>query len=287
MSNNNNALEVIKGYMQNDSVKQRIQEMLGERSGAFCNSLINVVKNSSMLQKCSPDTVMAAAMEAASMDLPINPSLGYAAIVPYQKGKNVFVANYQLMFKGRIQLCIRTGQYRRIFDNEIYSDELKVHNPITGEIEFNDPSDCKLRDSGCPGDVVGFYAMFQLITGFECSVYLSKERAYAHAEKYSKSYQKDLRENTKKSLWFTDPISMGKKTALIMLLSRYGISSVEMCNTMDAEDCEVSYSQAQEMASQVVAEQAGSEVVEMPGNESRESESNSNITEDGVPEFMK
>ena len=129
-----NPVEQIKLYLSDESVKERFAEMLGKRGGAFTNSIINVVRGSSSLQNCSPASVMSAAVVAATLNLPIDPALGQAAIVPYGK-----VAVFQIMYKGLIQLCIRSGKYQTIHCSEIYKDELKSHNPITGIVKFKDP----------------------------------------------------------------------------------------------------------------------------------------------------
>jgi len=224
------ALGKIQEYVSNPDVKERLKQMLGERAGAFANSIINVFKNSVSLQRCEPATIMSASMIAASMNLPIDPALGYAAIVPYGT-----TAQFQIMYKGLIQLCIRSGQYARIHNTEVYADELKYYNPITGKIEFNDQSVYKMRAAKDPADVVGYYSCFKLTSGFECENYITTTEAMAHGKRFSKAYQYDLSQGKKASLWSLDPVAMGKKTSLKMLLGKYGIMSIEMQNAFVAE----------------------------------------------------
>jgi recombination protein RecT len=224
------ALGKIQEYVNNPDVKERLKQMLGERAGAFANSIINVFKNSVALQKCEPSTIMSASMIAASMNLPIDPALGYAAIVPYGT-----TAQFQLMYKGLIQLCIRSGQYARIHNTEVYADELKIYNPITGRIEFNDQSTYKMRATKNPVDVVGYYSCFKLTSGFECENYITTAEAVSHGKRFSKAYQYDLNQGKKASLWSLDPVAMGKKTSLKMLLGKYGIMSIEMQDAFVAE----------------------------------------------------
>lgn len=236
LAQNVGPLATLLKYTQDPETKRRMSEMLGQRAGSFLNSIINVTKNSKQLQdiaKVNPQSIMASAMVAASVNLPIDPALGFAAIVPYS-GKNP-AAQFQLMFKGLIQLAIRSGQYVRIHDTEVYKDEIKSYNPITGEIEFNDPGTYKMRYEGKVEDVAGFYTFFRLKTGFEASKYISFEEAMAHGRRFSKAYQYDLNSGKKASLWSTDPLAMGRKTCIKMLLGKYGILSIEMQDAFVAE----------------------------------------------------
>ncbi len=241
--------------------------MLGKRAGAFANSVINLVKGSKYLQECTPDSIMASAMQAASMNLPIDPALGYAAIVPYKgKGNNLSVAQFQLMYKGLTQLCIRSGQYASINCTEIYADELVGHNPITGEVKFKDSAGYKLRYEVSPDgvidtkNVVGVYACFELTSGFKCQLYMNKAEVIAHGKRFSKAYQYDLREGKKSSLWSLDPVSMWKKTVLKRLLSKYGIMSIEMQEAFITESDD--FEDTAQRTDAAIAGQLGSKEVE-------------------------
>lgn len=230
-------LAQLQKYTQDPETKRRIQEMLGEAAGTFTNSLINVVKGSPQLMDIAvknPASIMTSAMRAASVRLPIDPALGFAAIVPY--GGNNPAAQFQLMYKGLIQLAIRTGQYKRMHDTVVYKDELERYNPITGIVEWTDPSTWKMRGSKQDDDVAGFYFEFELVTGFVASKFLSFEDAMAWGRKYSKAYGNDIKYKKATSLWSTNPIAMGMKTCIKMLLGKYGILSVEMQQAMVAED---------------------------------------------------
>ncbi len=250
-----NPVAIIRGYLDNDNVKRRLEETLGKRAGAFANSIINVVRNSNQLQKCQPDSVMSAAMIAATMNLPIDPALGQAAIVPYKTS-----ANFQIMYKGILQLCIRSGQYATIHCAEVYADELKTHNPITGEVTFNDPAGYKLRNKGNIKDVVGHYAHFELNSGFKKSDFMRHEEAIAHAKQYSKAYQYDINQKKKVSPWSVHPVQMGNKTVLLRLLKKYGVMSIEMQDAFVADN--EPFEQAQERAEDTIENQAGSEPID-------------------------
>lgn len=245
----------LKVYLSEERVKVRFNEMLGKRGGAFTNSIINVVRNSSSLQKCSPESVISAAIVAATLNLPIDPALGQAAIVPYGK-----TAVFQIMYKGLTQLCIRSGQYATIHCSEIYADELKSHNPITGVVNFHDPSIYKMRYESKEGEnVVGHYAYFRLISGFEKSDYMTHAEVMAHAKKYSKAYQKDLREKKKDSPWSINPIQMGNKTVLLRLEKKYGVMSIEM---QDAIVQDNSFEAAESAAARKIDSEQGSEPID-------------------------
>ncbi len=247
-----NELTVLKGYLSNTEVQARLKDMLGKRAGAFTNSIINIYRSNARLQKCMPDSVVSAAMVAASMSLPIEPALGQAAIVPYGNQ-----AQFQIMYKGVTQLCIRSGKYRTIHCTQVYADEIKSFNPITGEVVFNDLADYKMRNEGLDKNVAGHYASFELLSGFKKADYMTSAEALAHAKKYSKAYQYDLRDKKRTSKWSTDPVPMGNKTVLLRLLTKYGIMSIEMQDALvaDNKSFEASQTQAEESNQQ----QAGSE----------------------------
>jgi recombination protein RecT len=254
-------LALLKNYFKNPGMKQRIEEMLGKNAGAFTNSIIILVRNSSSLQTCTPDSIGAAAIRAATVNLPVEPALGYAAIVPYGNK-----AEFQLMYKGLIQLSQRTGQYKGMNVTEVYADELKHHDPMKGAVEFTDPKTWVLRYKVAadgvvdPKNIAGVYAYFRLTGGFEAEAYMSKESVIAHGKRFSKAYQYDLQKGKKASLWSYDPVSMWKKTVLKMLLSKYGPMSIEMQSmfTEEAED----FTDAAANAAKMIEGAAGSQAVD-------------------------
>lgn len=205
-------------------IKGRIESILGKRSSVFSASILSLVKSSEQLQKCQPMTIIGAAMVAATLDLPINKNLGFAYIVPYKDE-----AQFQMGYKGFIQLAIRTGQYKTIHTTEIYADEIKLWNPLRAEIEFTDQDTWKQRENGESDKIVGYLSYFKLINGFEKTIYMTKKQILNHARRYSKSFEKE------NGLWKKDPHSMSLKTPLKLLLSKYGILSVEMQTALAAD----------------------------------------------------
>lgn len=261
-----NSIVLLRKFVESENVKGRLNDMLGKRGGAFANSIINVYRNSSGLQKCTPESVVSAAMVAASMNLAIDPALGYAAIVPYGNS-----ASFQLMYKGITQLCIRSGEYERIHVTEVYKDEIESFNAITGDVKFTGVEDSPMRLKSDLGDVAGFYAMFKLLKGFHCSGYITYEQAIAHGRKFSKAFQYDIKQKKQTSVWSTDPIAMGKKTILKAILTKQGIMSLEMQDAVVAEGTP-NFEEARENAEN--SNEAGQEVIDVqPADESQEVES--------------
>ena len=212
------SLQVVKNALNANEIKTRFNEVLGAKAPQFMASVTNVVANSDYLQKCDPNSIMAAAFIAASLDLPIDPNLGRAYIVPYGT-KAQFIIGY----KGLVEMAIRTGKYKDMNAVEVYSDELLEYNPILGKLRFvEDFTKCKQRAAGKREDIVGYYAYYELLTGFAKGLYMTKEQVIQHAERYSQAYQK----KRKDSPWFTNFDEMAKKTVLKRLLSKFAILSV-------------------------------------------------------------
>jgi recombination protein RecT len=248
-------LDEVKKYLANPEVKDRLDEMLGKRSAAFSNSVINVISSNKQLRDIAqrnPNSIMRAVIKAATVNMPIEPALGWAAIVPYGDE-----AVFQFMYKGITQLAIRSGQYAALNCTEIYDDEIKSYNPITGKVEFNDAATFKHRyEDDRDKYVVGHYVYFRLLSGFEHSGYMTHKEVLAHAKKYSKAYQYDIRAGKKTSAWSTDPIPMGNKTVLLREIKRYGIMSIEMQDAVAAD--QESFDEAQAEAVRRIESEQGS-----------------------------
>ncbi|MCM1245708.1 MAG: recombinase RecT [Roseburia sp.] len=221
-----------------DNVKARFGEVLGKKAPQFLASIANVVAGSPKLKKCSANSIISAAFVAATYDLPIDSNLGFSAIVPYNESvynhqtrqwDKIPRAQFQMMYKGFIQLAIRSGYYEKMNYAVVYEDELKKYNPITGEIEFvTDFSQCTQRDAGDESKVAGYYAWFRLKTGFSQELFMSKAVVDNHARKYSQAYRYDINKGKKSSQWTTDFEAMALKTVIKLLLSKWGILSVDM-----------------------------------------------------------
>lgn len=227
---NENALVRVQQYVTQDNVKSKFEAVLRDKAPQFMASITNAVRNNDSLQKCESQSIISSALVAATYDLPIDSNLGFSALVPYYDGKsNTFKAQFQMMYKGFIQLAIRSGAYENMNVSEVYEDELLSYNPITGELQLTkDFSKCTQRKEGKKDKIVGYYAWFKLLTGFKKELFMTTDECRNHAIQYSKSYQKDLEKNWTSSKWSTDFDAMAKKTVLKLLLSRWGVLSVDM-----------------------------------------------------------
>lgn len=228
----------VKAMLSEENVKKKFAEVLGQKAPQFMASITNTVSGSAQLKKCPASSIIGAAFVAATYDLPIDSNLGFAAIVPYNESvwnpvkkeyEKIPKAQFQMMYKGFIQLAIRSGYYEKMNYAVVYEDELKSYNPITGEIKFvDDFSNCTQRDAGDEEHVAGYYAWFRLKTGYSQELYMSKKAVDNHARKYSQSYRYDLNKGKKSSKWTTDFEAMALKTVIKLLLSKWGILSVDM-----------------------------------------------------------
>nr|DAP82539.1 MAG TPA: RecT protein [Caudoviricetes sp.] len=211
----------LKSMINDERTKNKFKEMLGNKAAGFLTSLMNTTNGNAQLQQADPNSILKAGAIAATLDLPIDPNLGFAYIVPYNnKGKNE--AQFQMGYKGFVQLAIRTGQYKRINVTELYEGQFESYDPITDELKYN--LDNRLSD-----EITHYVAYFQTINGFEKYNVMSKEEIETHAKKFSKTY------SYKGSSWQTNFNTMAKKTVLKLLLSKFGILSIEMQTAQKAD----------------------------------------------------
>lgn len=203
----------VKSLFSNAAVKARFDELLKEKAPKFISSVISVA-NSPSLIGANPQTVLNAAVIAATLDLEINQNLGFAYIVPYNN-RNGKEAQFQMGWRGFYQLAMRTNKYKTITTNVVYEGEFKVVNRFKEEYEFNEPTSDK---------VVGFLAYYMTREGAEKYFYMSVEDMEKHAKKYSQSYRFDKNNS---SQWSQNFYEMGKKTVLKLLLSKYAELSTE------------------------------------------------------------
>lgn len=219
----------IKAFFNDDSIKAKFAELLGKRAPQFITSVLQVVASNNLLEKADPISVYQAASTAAILDLPINNSLGFAYIVPYNQSykdengnwKKKPVAQFQLGYKGFIQLAQRSGQFKTIAATPIYEGQLIEENPLTGFV-----FDFKKKSSN---NVIGYAAFFQLLNGFEKTLYMTVDELRAHGLRFSQTFKDG------KGLWKDDFDSMATKTVLKLLLSKFAPLSVEMQKAIIAD----------------------------------------------------
>ena len=208
----------------------RFSEVLGsqDKANQFLASLISAVNGSSSLQKCDPQKVIGCAMIAASLNLDINANLGFASIVPYKDGRTGrYIPQFQMGWKGIVQLAIRTNQYKTMQVTEVYADEFEKYDPFKGELVYHTVQDGD-RANGRTENIVGYAFYFELVTGFSKMSFLSREEAENHAKRFSKAYQADLKYKTQNSPWSTMFDAMAQKTIVKNVLSKWGILSTQL-----------------------------------------------------------
>lgn len=190
-----------------------LEQTLGAKKGEFISNLLALSDADKSLQNCDPAELMKCALNATALNLPLNKNLGYAYVIAYnQKGK--MTPQFQMGYKGFVQLAIRSGQYKTINTCEVREGEIK-RNKFTGHIEF--------FGENPHGEVIGYLAYIELLNGFVQSLYMNCEEIQAHAKKYSQNYAK-----WGTGLWKDEFDAMAKKTVLKLLLNRFGVLSVEM-----------------------------------------------------------
>ena len=203
----------LQDLLNSEKIRRRFEALLDKSAQSFMSSILTIVRGNSKLRECSADSILAAAGIAAALKLPINPSLGFAFIVPY-KGH----ATFQIGWKGFVQLAMRSGQYRTLNSGSVREGQIEEIDFVTGEI---------IRGEKISDEIVGYVAYMELINGFKKSLYMSVDEMQAHAEKYSQSYAYDLRSGRKSSVWSTNFDAMAKKTVLKKLLNNFGIISID------------------------------------------------------------
>lgn len=218
------AMQHLAQMANNAAIKSRFEAVMKDRAPSFMASVLNAVRTNPYLAQCDHMSLWSSALVAATLNLPIDGNLGFAALVPY-KGK----VQFQIMYRGYIQLAIRSGQYADMDVVEIYKDELKSYNPITRELEFTPHDTWKMRESENQNDIVGYYASFRLVSGFTKWLFMTRQAVEKHAKRFSETY------NRGQGQWVRDFNSMALKTVLKRLISKWGILSIEMQRALTSD----------------------------------------------------
>lgn len=217
--------------IQSDMYKNLINQTLGdkERATRFIASISSAVATNQALQECDAGTILSGALLGESLNLSPSPQLGQYYLVPFNDSKKGYkVAQFQLGYKGYIQLAIRSGQYKKLNVLAIKKGELVKYDPLNEEIEVNLIEDEEERESA---ETVGYYAMFEYTNGFRKSMYWSKSKMEKHALKYSKGYAA----HKGYTYWEKDFDGMAYKTMLRQLISKWGIMSVDMQQAVEKD----------------------------------------------------
>lgn len=233
----------LTAYLTQDAVKDQINKVVGGKNGTrFISSIISAVQTTPALQECTNSSILSAALLGEALNLSPSPQLGQFYMVPFNnKKKNCTEAQFQLGYKGYIQLAIRSGYYRKLNVLAIKEGELVRYDPLNEEIEVELIDDDVVREEA---PTIGYYAMFEYENGFRKTLYWSKKKMAAHAEKYSFAFKKngglkaleDLQAGRipekdlwkYSSFWFQNFDEMALKTMLRQIISKWGIMSIEL-----------------------------------------------------------
>lgn len=218
-------------YLTQDAVKNQINNVIGGKNGTrFITSIVSAVNANEQLQQCTNQSILSAALLGESLNLSPSPMLGYYYMVPFNDRNKGKVAQFQIGYKGLIQLAIRSGQYKKINVMSIKKGELEYFDPLNEEIKVKLMVDN--WDAREKAETIGYYAMFELVNGFKKAIYWSKEQMEAHALQYSQGY----RAKKGYTFWEKDFDAMAHKTLLRQILSKWGIMSTELQTAVEADE---------------------------------------------------
>ena len=220
----------LAAYLTQDAVKNQINSIVGGKDGdKFVTAIVSAANANPAIKDCTNQSIMAAALLGHSLKLSPSPQLGYYYLVPFNDKEAGKVAQFQLGYKGYIQLALRSGQYKKLNVLAIKEGELEYFDPLNEEIKVNLMIDKWDERENAP--TVGYYAMFELVNGFRKAIYWSKGQMENHAITYSPGYK------VKKgyTFWEKNFDAMAYKTMLRQLISKWGVMSVEMQTAFDSD----------------------------------------------------
>lgn len=219
-------LKAFNQVLMNPKTKNYLSEMLGKKSDQYVNNIAALVGNDKKLQECEPMSVIMAGIKATALDLPLDNNLGFAYVIPFKDRKNnTTLAQFQLSYKGFIQLAMRSGAFKTINTTDVKEGEIISTDFLSGENVYKRlPEEERLK-----AKTIGYVAYFKLLSGFEKSLYMSIEEIKAHAKQYSQTYKQGF------GIWVDNFEQMALKTPLKRLLSKYAPMSVEMKNAIMAD----------------------------------------------------
>ncbi len=231
--------QLLNSLLNGAAIQQTLKNTLKENSGAFVTSVMNLFNEDKLLQQCEPKAVLGEALKAAALKLPVEKQLGFAYIIPF-KDHGIPKPQFQLGYKGYIQLAMRTGEYKYINADVVYEGELKSVDRLTGAIDLSGE---RVSDK-----IIGYFAYIETINGFSKTFYWSKEKVIAHAKRYSKSYKPNS------GVWGSNFDEMAIKTVLRNLLSHYGVMSIEMSEAITSENVSGNYENSTDNGAEIIIE---------------------------------
>lgn len=231
------AVNPVQQYFKDQGALKKIQSILGEKAKSFVTTVLQLTATNSQLANANPETVYAAAVTAATLDLPINPNFGFAYILPYNVNKKCkenkwkddwqIEAQLQIGYKGFIQLALRSGQFKGLNVCPVYQGDTNenIMNRLTS----------LFPDRLVNGQIIGYVAWFKLLDGFEAHENMTIDELNQHAYNYSKTYKKAVDDKKDYSTWHQNFDAMSKKTVLKKLLTHWAPLSVDLQKAIDSD----------------------------------------------------
>lgn len=279
------AVKSFQDVMNNNYYQSLLQNTLRENKGTFCTSLMELFSSDEKLMQCKPTDLMAEALKAASLHLPLNKQLGQCYILPF-KNKGIMTPTLVVGTRGYLQLAMRTGKYETINSDVVYEGELTGYDKVTGRLDLSG-----VRSSNVP---VGYFAYFRMKNGLSKLLYMTLDEVCIYAKQYSptvKFSDKTTAESLKKLAlkqaaegsgdgvgWYSNFESMALKTVLRRLLSKWGELSIESNDIINLDEApavssanerDVQFAEAKEVSA---VDTATGEIVQ-PGDEVSQTQS--------------
>lgn len=231
--------KTLRELFNNPIIKTKIEQLVGKNSATFATSVMQIANSNTMLRTADPTSIFNAACMAATLNLPLQNGLGFAYIVPFKNNKERKVeAQFQIGYKGFIQLAQRSGQFKRLVALPVYKNQLLKKDFING-FEFDWEQEPEKDENP-----IGYYAYFKLVNDFSAELYMSHDDIVKHAQRYSQTFKKGF------GVWHDNFEAMALKTVIKLLLSKQAPLSVEMQQAVladqsvvkDVENQEFNYS---------------------------------------------
>lgn len=249
----------MKQVIKKDSVQEQFQNALDKNSDQFVANLIELYSNDTYLQNCEPQDVVKKALQAATLNLPLNKQLGYAYIVPFKR-RGDYKPTFIIGYKGYIQLAQRTGKYKYLNADKVYKGEKVESDKVTGKLEITGEPESE--------EVKGYFAYMELHNGFSKGEYMTKEEVKSYAKQHSPSY------DSNSSAWQTDFDKMALKTVIRQLLMTWGPMSTEMVSAVSSDNQSMSHEQ---QVQQEKAQQGEGEVVDIEEDDGEEADEGEDV----------
>ena len=227
--------KTLRELFNNPIIKTKIEQLVGKNSATFATSVMQIANSNTMLRTADPTSIFNAACMAATLNLPLQNSLGFAYIVPFKNNKERKVeAQFQIGYKGFIQLAQRSGQFKRLVALPVYKNQLLKKDFING-FEFDWGQEPEKDENP-----IGYYAYFKLVNNFSAELYISHDDIVKHAQRYSQTFKKGF------GVWHDNFEAMALKTVIKLLLSKQAPLSVEMQQAVLADQAVVKDAENQE-----------------------------------------